>query len=81
MAPDELLAVNGAIELEYRPKQPSIERLKALTNTFRHAAWFNPLSASLWGYGQTISIIRELIPMFELNLDGLEKGVRYLSSR
>ena len=81
MAPEELLAVNGSIELEYRQKKPSIERLKTLSATFRHAAWFNPISSSLWDYGETISIIREIIPMFELNLDGLEKGVRYLSAR
>ncbi len=81
MAPEELLAVNGAIELAYRQKKPSIERLKALNAAFHHAAWFNPLSASLWNYGQTISIIRDIVPMFELNLDGLEKGVRYLSGR
>jgi hypothetical protein len=35
----------------------------------------------LWNYGQTISIIRDIVPMFELNLDGLEKGVRHLSGR
>jgi hypothetical protein len=81
MAPEELLAVNGSIELTYRQKKPSIERLKALAAAFRHAAWFNPISASLWDYGQTINMIRDVIPMFELNLDGLEKGVHYLRTR
>jgi uncharacterized protein with von Willebrand factor type A (vWA) domain len=81
MAPEELLAIDGSILLEYRQKQPSIERLKMLAATFRHAAWFNPLSSSLWKHGETIGVIRTIIPMFELNLSGLEKGVRHLTTR
>jgi uncharacterized protein len=81
MAPEELLAVDGSIQVEYRQKQPSIERLKALAGTFRHAAWLNPMSASLWDHGETITRIRRIIPMFELNLEGLEKAVRHLTAR
>ena len=58
MAPEELLAINGSIAIEYRQQQPSIERLKMLAATFRHAAWFNPISSSLWHHGETISLIR-----------------------
>lgn len=81
MAPEELLAVDGSIAVEYRRKQPSIERLKMLAATFRHAAWLNPMNASLWDHGETISRIRGIIPMFELNLEGLEKAVRHLTAR
>jgi uncharacterized protein with von Willebrand factor type A (vWA) domain len=81
MSPEELLAVDGSIQVEYRQKQPSIERLKMLAATFRHAAWFNPMSASLWDHGETITRIRRIIPMFELNLEGLEKAVRHLTAR
>jgi len=81
MAPEELLAVDGSIAVEYRQKQPSIERLKMLAATFRHAAWLNPMNASLWDHGETISRIRRIIPMFELNLEGLEKAVRHLTAR
>ena len=55
MAPEELMAINGSIAIEYRQQQPSIERLKMLAETFRHAAWFNPMSASLWDHGETIT--------------------------
>lgn len=81
MAPEELLRVDGAIQVEYRRKLPSIERLKTLAGTFRHCAWFNPMSASLWDHGETITLIRRIIPMFELNLEGLEKAVRHLTAR
>jgi len=81
MAPEELLAIDGSIMAEYRQKQPSIERLKTLSATFRHAAWLNPMSSTLWHHGETIGIIGKVFPMFELNLEGLEKAVRHLTSR
>jgi uncharacterized protein len=81
MAPEELLAVDGTIEIEYRQKKPSIDRLKTLASTFRHAAWFNPIPSSLWDHGETITRIRGIFPMFELNLEGLEKAVRHLTAR
>ncbi len=81
MAPEELLAIDGSIMPEYRQKQASIERLKMLAGTFRHSAWFNPISFSLWRHSETIDVIGSIIPMFELNLAGLEKGVRHLTAR
>jgi uncharacterized protein with von Willebrand factor type A (vWA) domain len=81
MAPEELLEINGSISVEYRQKLPSIERLRLLAKTFRHTAWFNPIPSSLWPHGETITLIRRIFPMFELNLDGLEKAVRHLVAR
>jgi uncharacterized protein len=81
MAPEELLAVNGSIAIEYRQQQPSIERLKTLAKTFRHAAWLNPLSTSYWNSSDTVSQIRQIFPMFPLNLVGLEKAVAHLAAR
>jgi uncharacterized protein with von Willebrand factor type A (vWA) domain len=81
MAPEELLNVNGAIPIEYRQQKPSIERLKVLARNFRHAVWLNPMHASLWPHGETISIIRRIIPMFPLTLTGLEQAVRHLVAR
>jgi uncharacterized protein with von Willebrand factor type A (vWA) domain len=81
MAPEELLAVNGSIAIEYRQQLPSIERLKLLAKNFRHTAWLNPLSASFWDTGTTVSQIRQIFPMFPLNLAGLEKTVVHLTLR
>jgi uncharacterized protein with von Willebrand factor type A (vWA) domain len=32
-----------------------------------------------WGYTRTIIIIRQIFPMFELSIDGLEKAVSHLT--
>jgi hypothetical protein len=81
MAPEELLALNGSIAIEYRQQQPSIDRLKQLAKIFRHSAWLNPLSTSFWETSTTISQIRQIFPMFPLNLAGLEKAVAHLITR
>jgi uncharacterized protein with von Willebrand factor type A (vWA) domain len=78
MAPYELMATDGSIHIEERSGMPSIECLNFLTQTFPRSVWLNPVPASMWGYTRTISVIREIFPMFELTIDGLEKAVTHL---
>ncbi len=81
MAPYELMASDGSIYIQERSYLPSIERLRFLAKTFRHAVWLNPRSELEWSYVQTIQTIRLIFPMFELTLDGLEKAVHYLMKK
>lgn len=78
MAPEELLHAGPSYTMRRVTRQASIERLELLAKTFRHAVWLNPLSSSLWPYGQTINLIRQTFPMFNLSLDGLEQAVSQL---
>jgi uncharacterized protein len=80
MAPYELMATDGSIHIEERSTLPSHERLRFIADTFRHSVWLNPKMAAEWPYTRTINMIREIFPMFELTLDGLEKAVSYLMS-
>ncbi len=81
MAPYELMATDGSIHIEERSGKPSLERLKFIAATFRHAAWLNPVMAHEWPYTRTIQVIREIFPMFELTIDGLEQAVTHLMRR
>jgi uncharacterized protein with von Willebrand factor type A (vWA) domain len=81
MAPEELTAVNGPIDIELRNRKPSIDRLKQLAAAFRHTVWLNPLSASLWDHSDTVPLVRQLFPMFPFSLAGLEKAVTHLRGR
>ncbi len=81
MAPYELMATDGSIHLEERSGRPSIERLKAIAETFPHSVWLNPVPSRLWGYTRTIAAIARIFPMFELTLDGLEKAVAHLMAK
>jgi uncharacterized protein with von Willebrand factor type A (vWA) domain len=81
MAPYELMATDGSIHLEERSGKPSIERLRFLARTFSHTVWLNPVPQRMWDYTRTISVIRQLFPMFELTLDGLEGAVTQLMTK
>jgi hypothetical protein len=81
MAPYELMATDGSIHLEERSGKPSLERLQSLARTFPHTAWLNPVPRRMWDYTRTISIIRQVFPMFELTLDGLEAAVTSLMAK
>jgi len=78
MAPYELMATDGSIHIEERSGKPSYDRLQFIAKTFPHAVWINPIMADEWPYTRTIQYIREIFPMFELTLDGLEKAVTYM---
>lgn len=80
MAPYELMHTKGFIHLEKKRSRPSIEHLQFLASTFRHSIWINPEQEKWWG-AWTVDIIRQIFPMYELTLDGLDKAVHHLMSR
>ncbi|MBB5348757.1 hypothetical protein JWG42_07140 [Desulfoprunum benzoelyticum] len=81
MAPYELMATDGSIHAFERSGRPSIERLRLLAATFPHAAWLNPIPKRDWQFTRTIELIRAILPMFELSLDGLDQAVAHLMRR
>jgi uncharacterized protein with von Willebrand factor type A (vWA) domain len=81
MAPYELMATDGSINLDDRSANPSNECLNFLAQTFPQAVWLNPVSSSMWDYTRTINHIRQIFPMFELTIDGLEQAVAHLMSK
>jgi len=80
MAPYELMARDGSIYAGERSGATSHERLRFIAETFPRSVWLNPRPADQWPYTRTIGMIREIFPMFELSLDGLEEAVNFLMS-
>ncbi len=81
MANWELMTPGGSIYFEEYNRTPSIERLRFIAKTFPHTVWLNPKFKEEWPYTRSISIIRQIFPMFELTLEGLEKAVAHLMSK
>lgn len=81
MAPYELMSSDGSIYAFERSGRPSVERLKYLAKTFSHAVWLNPVERRSWDYTHSINVIRNIFPMFELSLDGLEQAVKNLMKK
>jgi len=53
--------------------------LRFIAKTFPHSAWLNPIEQNMWGYSRSIAMVKQIFPMFELSLDGLEKAVSHLA--
>lgn len=81
MAPYELMATDGSIYAFERSGKPSMEQLRNLVDTFDRSIWLNPIPQAHWPYTRTINLISSIFPMFELSLDGLEKGVTHLMGK
>jgi len=84
MAPTELLVPGGAIDYQHMNEEPGAQWLERLEDHFSHAAWLNPVPKGWWEgvHGAyTLSIVRKIIPMFELSVDGLDRAVRHLMVR
>jgi len=78
MAPYELMATDGSIYIEERSGRASFQRLQFIADTFPYSVWLNPKLEYEWSYTRTIEMVRDIFPMFELSLDGLEKMVIHL---
>jgi len=81
MAPYELMAADGSIYVEDRSGRPSLECLNFLAKTFPRSVWLNPKPADAWPYTRSIAAIRQIFPMFELTIDGLEQAVTHLMKK
>jgi uncharacterized protein len=81
MAPYELMSTDGSIYAFERSGKPSVERLRFLADNFEKCIWLNPIPKRNWPYTRTISVIKDIFPMYELSLEGLEKGVHYLMQK
>jgi len=65
-------------------EEPGVEWLKKFKRRYKKQIWLNPIPKDDWDfvYGSyTIAMIKDVFPMFELTLDGLEEGIKRLLVR
>jgi hypothetical protein len=77
MAPEELLDAGGAIYYYHHNPTPGIEWLRRIQAHFKACVWFNPLLQQHWNR-PSIALVRNVFPMYELTLAGLDLGTKYL---
>ncbi len=78
MAPSELTWANGAVDYWYYNDEPGIVWLRRIRDAFPDSIWLNPLPRYRWDRIKSLRIIRDIFPMFELTLEGLDEGVKFL---
>jgi uncharacterized protein with von Willebrand factor type A (vWA) domain len=77
MAPEELLEPGGAIYYDHHNRTPGIEWLRRIEAHFKSCIWLNPIPARNWNR-PSIALVRNVFPMYELTLDGLDQGTKNL---
>lgn len=81
MAPSELYRPGGNAIIGLFNRETGMEWFLKFKRRFKRQIWLNPIEKMSWEwtYGaQTIHDIGEVFPMYELTLDGLEKGIKKL---
>ncbi len=79
MSPYEIAMPGGSVE--HWNAEAGQVWLERLFGHFPRAIWINPVKENLWGYTQSVGLVRQLIGMnrmVPLTLDGLERGMREL---
>jgi len=78
MAPYELLRQGGAMSETDRTQVAGIAWLMMINQHFRNSVWLNPEPPNYWE-GSTIEAVNHVFEMFPLTLEGLGRGMTYLS--
>ena len=79
MSPYEILQPGGSVE--YHNEEAGSVWMKRVTDVYPKAVWLNPEPEEVWGYRQSINVMRELMGgrMFPLTIAGLEGAMRALT--
>lgn len=79
MSPYEIHSVGGSVE--HFNEEPGAVWMSRITQHFQKVIWLNPEPEPSWTYTQSIGHVRTLVEerMFQLNIKGIEEGMRYLS--
>ena len=81
MAPTELMSKGGCCYVGLYNELPGIDWLDRFKKKYEKHIWLNPIKKDEWAdaYGSfTIEKIKEIFPMFELTIEGLEQGIKKL---
>jgi uncharacterized protein len=79
MSPYEILQPGGSVE--YFNEEPGAVWIKRVTDVYSKCIWLNPEPEEIWGYRQSIGVIKELMNgrMFPTTLVGLERAMKLLA--
>lgn len=79
MSPYEIVYPGGSVE--HTNEEAGAVWMQRMLAVYPNAIWLNPQPSELWDYHESIRITREIMGerMFPLTLDGLDRGMRFLT--
>lgn len=80
MAPSELMAAHGSLDIMTSVRKPGHEWLQELRTAYPVSIWLNPIPRYRWSR-ESVSIphIQRIFPMEDLTLAGIKNAVGYLN--
>lgn len=78
MAPYELMESGGVIDYFSHNNESGMIWLQRILEKIPRTVWLNPDPIRYWSTSYTVSVIRELFPMFPLSLTGIEDAIAEL---
>ncbi len=80
MAPSELMAAHGSLDIMTSVRKPGYEWLQELRTAYPVSIWLNPIPRYRWSR-ESVSIphIQRIFPMEDLTLAGIKNAVSYLN--
>ncbi|MGD9506293.1 MAG: hypothetical protein AB7W37_15380 [Syntrophobacteraceae bacterium] len=82
MAPMELMASYGSLDIYSNERKPGIEWLQELRAAFPASVWLNPIRKEDWEYqSTTIHRVGRVFQMEDLTLHGIKNAVAYLNAQ
>lgn len=80
MAPSELMAAHGSLDIRASERQPGLDWLKELRAAYPVSVWLNPIRKDYWAHESlTVRQIGQVFHMEDLTLAGLKSAVAYLN--
>ena len=74
-----LFFIGDASMSPYELSQMSIRNFVAMTEKYKKMVWLNPEPEKYWSHTYTLNIIKEIIPMFPLTPNGIERAVQSMN--
>jgi uncharacterized protein with von Willebrand factor type A (vWA) domain len=80
MAPSELMAASGSIDIHTSARKAGQEWLEELRAAYPVSVWLNPIKKDYWAYESlTVRQIAKIFRMEDLTLAGIKRAVAYLN--
>ncbi len=73
--------IGDADMASYELSKDSIQNWQQLNDRFKRCIWLNPIDDRFWDTSYTINVLQQIISMFPLTPDGIEKGVLHMNRK
>ncbi|MEO1437325.1 MAG: hypothetical protein AAFV80_17415 [Bacteroidota bacterium] len=74
-----VFVIGDADMAPYELSKGSTDDWRALTKHFKRMVWLNPVDLRFWAGSDTINMLRSIVPMFPMTIEGIEKAIHHVN--